>query len=104
MKLKIIFFLTLAIQVVFGQTNSDIQKLKDFAAIYGVVRYFHPSDENQKINWNQFAAYGTEQILKTNSQKEFEATLKNLFSPIAPTISFEGKEYQWNQNNLVPVF
>lgn len=104
MKLKIVFFLTLATQLFFAQTNTEIQKLKDFAAIYGVVRYFHPSDENSKINWNQFAAYGTEEILKTTNQQEFEEVLKKLFVPIAPTISFEGKEYQWNQNNLVPVF
>ncbi|MFT3920459.1 S41 family peptidase [Cloacibacterium sp.] len=104
MKLKIIFFLTIITQFFFAQTNTEIQKLKDFAAIYGVVRYFHPSDENAKINWNQFAAYGTEQILKTKNQQEFERVLKKLFVPIAPTISFEGKEYQWNQNNLVPIF
>ncbi len=104
MKLKILFFFTIITQFFFAQTNTEIQKLKDFAAIYGVVRYFHPSDENSKINWNQFAAYGTEQILKTKNQQEFENVLKKLFVPIAPTISFEGKEYQWNQNNLVPVF
>lgn len=104
MKLKITLFLAFATQILFAQTNTEIQKLKDFAAIYGVVRYFHPSDEARKINWNQFAAYGTEQILKTNSQKEFEETLKNLFLPVAPTISFDGKEYQWKQNNLAPVF
>lgn len=104
MKLKITLLFALITNLIFAQTNAEIQKLKDFAAIYGVVRYFHPSDENSRINWNQFAAYGTEQVLKTKNQKEFENVLKNLFAPIAPTISFEGKEYQWNQNNLVPVF
>lgn len=104
MKFKILILLTCISNLLFGQTNSEIEKLKDFAEIYGIVRYFHPSDENPKINWNQFAAFGVQQVLKTKNQNEFETSLKNIFTPIAPTLSFEGKEYSWNQTNLVPVF
>ncbi|MDR3273105.1 MAG: hypothetical protein LBT29_06470 [Flavobacteriaceae bacterium] len=35
-----------------AQSSFELQKLEDFAKIYGVVRYFHPSDEAADINWN----------------------------------------------------
>lgn len=55
----------------FSQTDFQIQKLKDFAKIYGIVRYFHPSDESANTNWSFFAAYGTGQILKAKNQADF---------------------------------
>lgn len=84
-----------------AQTNTEIRNLEDFAKVYGVVRYFHPSDETSKINWNQFAVYGTQEMLKSKDPK---ISLKNLFFPIAPSVSFEGKPYLWNENGLSPVF
>ncbi|WDF48165.1 hypothetical protein PQ459_06730 [Chryseobacterium sp. KACC 21268] len=90
--------------MVFSQTTAELQKLKDFAKAYGIVRYFHPSDEASQINWNYFASYGIEQISKAKDQKEFEGTLKNIFSPIAPSVTFNEKKYVWNDKNLVPVF
>ena len=101
---KITFLFILLSGIVFSQTASELQKLKDFAKTYGIVRYFHPSDEASQINWNHFASYGIEQISKTKNQKEFEETIKNIFSPVAPSVTFNDKNYVWNDKNLVPVF
>lgn len=95
------FFLFFFSIFIFSQSKTQINDLKDFAKIYGVVRYFHPSDEASKINWNLFAVYGTQEILSSKDEKN---TLKNLFLPIAPSVSFEGKSYEWNQDGLFPVF
>jgi len=36
------------------QSNSQrIDNIQSFAKIYGYVRYFHPSDEAAKMNWNR---------------------------------------------------
>lgn len=103
MKIKIILFFLIA-SLSYAQTSSQLKNLEDFAKVYGVVRYFHPSDEASKLNWNQFAAYGTEEMLKIKDKKEFQTILKKLFLPIAPSISLDGKNYLWNQNDLYPVF
>lgn len=102
---KIGLFLTISLCLLTrAQTTTEISNLENFAKVYGVVRYFHPSDEASKLNWNQFAVYGTEEMLKIKAKEEFETTLKKLFLPIAPSISLDGKNYVWNQNDLYPVF
>lgn len=103
-KIKILLFSLLSLSA-YAQTSFELQKLEEFAKVYGVVRYFHPSDEAAGINWNQFAAYGIEEILKTQNQNQFEAKLKNLFLPLAPSLSFNNtNSYTWNTENLYPVF
>lgn len=88
-----------------SQTQEELQRLDDFSKIYGVVRYFHPSDEAAKLDWNQFALYGVQEVLKAKSQEEFSKTIKNLFAPVAPSLSFEGNQYSWNKNDdLYPVY
>lgn len=88
----------------FGQSNSAIQKLEDFTKMYSVVRYFHPSDESANLNWDLFAAYGVEEVLKTKNQKEFEVKMKELFLPIAPSITFDKTSYLWNKTGAKPVY
>lgn len=90
--------------VVFGQTSFQSQKLEDFAKLYGVVRYFHPSDEAAKIDWKGFAVYSVKEIEKARNQEEFEQKLKDLFLTIAPTISFSGDNYKWDETSKYPVF
>lgn len=88
----------------YSQTSFEFEKLKDFAKLYGIIRYFHPSDEAVELNWEAFAAYGVNEILKTNNDQEFIEKLKELFSPIAPSISFENLKYIWDTLNLYPVY
>lgn len=98
-----IFFLLFSL-FSYSQTSFELQKLKDFAKLYGIVRYFHPSDEAAELDWYAFGAYGVEEILKTKNLQEFEKKLKELFIPIAPSLSFEGKKYHWDTLNLYPVY
>lgn len=88
----------------FGQTPFQTQKLEDFAKLYGVVRYFHPSDEAAKTDWKAFATYAVKEIDKAKTQQEFEQKLQELFLPLAPSISFNGSYYQWPENAKYPVF
>jgi len=104
MKSKLLLFIFLISHFVFSQTSSDIQKLEDFAKIYSVVRHFHPSDEAANLQWDLFATYGVEEVLKTKNQKEFEAKIKELFVPIAPSITYGKEEYQWGETNAKPVY
>jgi len=39
------------------------ERLIAFTKIYDYVKYFHPSDEAARINWDDFAFYGAERVL-----------------------------------------
>lgn len=67
---------------------STIENLMTFTKVYGYVKYFHPSDEAARIDWNRFSIYGSAQIAKCKSKKQVLNTLNALFKPIAPSIIF----------------
>jgi outer membrane protein OmpA-like peptidoglycan-associated protein len=66
---------------------NEIQKkaLYDFAKIYGYVRYFHPSDEAQEINWNEFALFGVHELRNCETLEDCQKKLNELFNVIART-------------------
>ncbi|MGL6129041.1 Peptidase family S41 [Chryseobacterium ureilyticum] len=103
-KLKLFFLCIVCSGLIFGQSNSEIKKLEDFAKMYSVVRHFHPSDESANFNWDLFAMYGVEEILKTKNQKEFEIKIKELFLPLAPSVTYGKNEYQWDKTGTKPVY
>lgn len=67
-------------------SNQSLQNIETFARLYGYVRFFHPSEEAAKINWNHFAVYGTKQVEKAKNQEELKQILEKLFLPIAPSL------------------
>ncbi|RFB17398.1 ABC transporter permease subunit [Bacillus sp. HNG] len=73
-------------------TNGWIDKERQFANVtafahlYGYVRFFHPSDEVEEIDWNQFALYGMEKIIGSKNEQELKENLEEIFQPIAPTL------------------
>ncbi|MFK7936049.1 MAG: hypothetical protein AB8G22_21220, partial [Saprospiraceae bacterium] len=97
--------LMLAIIAVFSschQEQQPINSLKTFAKAYGYVKYFHPSDEATQINWNQFAAYGAEQITECKNKTEVVQTLNKLFQPIAPSVVFSEKLQTFDPISITP--
>ncbi|GAA4900851.1 hypothetical protein GCM10023311_28140 [Flaviramulus aquimarinus] len=82
--------------------QDTINNLKTFAKAYGYVKYFHPSDEASAIDWNSFAAYGAEQIVKCQSKTEVINTLNSLFKPIAPSVVFSEEKQAFNLNTITP--
>ncbi|MBX2841710.1 MAG: hypothetical protein KTR26_08055 [Flammeovirgaceae bacterium] len=89
MKYWVILFVTILLSpTTFGQNNQKIAWHKTFAKAYGYVKYFHPSDENEKIDWGKFAIYGANEIEKCKTEKEFFTTLNKLFLPMAPSVKF----------------
>lgn len=67
-------------------TQRQIQNLQAFTKLYGYIRFFHPSDEASKIDWDRFAIYGVEKVKDIKDDVEFKNILKELFLPIAPTV------------------
>ncbi len=61
-----------------GQAN-----LAAFARLYGVVRYFHPSDEAAAANWEAFALAGVARVEGARNDRELERALLELYAPVA---------------------
>lgn len=67
-------------------TPPRIANLHAFARLYGVVRWFHPSDAAAAIDWNQFAIDGARRMIDAPDIAARRSRLIELFAPIAPTV------------------
>ena len=56
----------------------EIAYLKDFAEIYGTVRWFMPSDEARNTDWDALCLYGVDKILECRTDEEFYYTLERM--------------------------
>ncbi len=63
-----------------------IDNVVAFARLYGVVRYFYPSDASASLDWNRFAVHGAKQVRGARDVKTLQAMLQRLFSPLGPGI------------------
>jgi hypothetical protein len=64
--------------------------LHAFARLYGVVRWFHPSDAASTIDWDRFAIEGVRRTIDAPDVPTLRATLTELFAPVAPTMRLAG--------------
>lgn len=70
-----------------GTVNAlEIANLRAFARLYGVVRWFHPSDAAAAIDWDRFAIDGAHRVADAPDRAALRARLSALFAPIAPTV------------------
>jgi len=87
------------------KNNQDaINNLISFAKTYGYVKYFHPSDEASKIDWNYLSAYGAKRILECDSQEDMILTLEEIFHPIAPSVQFSETKKSYPVEKITPEF
>ena len=66
--------------------QQEVDNAVAFARLYGVVRYFYPSDASASLDWNRFAIHGAKQVRGARDTKALQATLQGLFGPLGPGI------------------
>lgn len=66
--------------------RTSIANLRAFARLYGVVRWFHPSDAAAAVDWDQFAIEGVRRVIAPTDAPGVRAVLVDLFASIAPTV------------------
>lgn len=71
--------------------TTDLEELQAFARLYGVVRYFHPSDEAAALDWEAFAVHGVTRVTQGTDQVQLRDALLSLFGPVAPTLDVYGE-------------
>jgi hypothetical protein len=67
-----------------------VTNLHAFARVYGLVRWFHPSDAAGVVDWDRFAIDGARRVVDAPDAHELRARLTELFAPIAPTMHISG--------------
>ncbi len=66
--------------------DRELQNLIAFAKLYGLVCYFHPSDESASVSWVRTVLDGVEVVADAKNAEELKDRLTRLFAPIAPTM------------------
>jgi len=67
-------------------TRRGMLNLLAFTRLLGVVRYFHPSDEAARADWDGFAIAGMRAVESSADAAALTRQLEVLFKPIAPTV------------------
>ena len=57
-----------------------------FTRLLGYVRYFHPSDEAARADWDAFTIASIDAVEVTATPQELAQALQRLFAPLAPTL------------------
>lgn len=78
------------------RTLDPAESLAAFARLYGVVRWFHPSDEAAGASWDAVAVEGVELALDARSPEALSDGLSALFLPLAPTLQL------WTEGGVAP--
>lgn len=69
-----------------AQQTTEIDNVAAFARLYGVARWFYPSDAAAALDWSRFAVDGIRRVRPARTPAELERTLKELFMPLGPGI------------------
>jgi hypothetical protein len=103
---KLFFLVSMVLLVISCQqkSNRSLKNIETFARLYGYVRFFHPSEQASKINWNHFAVYGSKQVEKAKNKEELKQTLEKLFLPIAPSlvIYYTSEKKTFSPSSITP--
>jgi C-terminal processing protease CtpA/Prc len=67
-----------------------LANLHAFARLYGVVRWFHPSDAAAATDWTRFATDGVRRVADAPDDRALRDRLRELFAPVAPTVQIAG--------------
>ena len=73
-----------------GSTPSpEVENVAAFARLYGVARYFYPSDAAAELDWNRFAVHGVAQVRGAPDAAALGDALQALFSSLGPGIEVD---------------
>ncbi|MEQ1692225.1 MAG: hypothetical protein ABMA00_13125 [Gemmatimonas sp.] len=67
---------TLAAAPLSAQQATEVDNVAAFARLYGVTRWFYPSDAAAAMDWNRFAIHGIDRVRAARTSAEVETTLQ----------------------------
>ncbi len=66
--------------------GAELANVAAFARLYGVVRYFYPSDAAADLDWNRLAVHGVAQVRPAADVAALRLALERTFDPLGPGI------------------
>lgn len=67
-----------------------LRGLRAWARLYGVLRFWHPSDEAAAVDWDRVAVLGVQRVRGARDAAAIEAALAPIVAGVAPTVRFAG--------------
>src|SRR5687768_2535705 len=61
-----------------ASAQQQIENVAAFARLYGVARWFYPSDAAAALDWNRFAVDGVHRVRGARTPVELEPTLAGI--------------------------
>ncbi len=68
----------------------ELASLRAFAQLYGVVRWFHPSDEAAAIDWDRYAVAGVREVRAARDPAALQRALAAWVAPVGPSVQVAG--------------
>ena len=69
-------------------TPRGLANLTAFTTALGLVRFFHPSIEAVRANWDAIAVHGVRAVESAPTPDSLASALRGVFGPVAPGVSF----------------
>ena len=69
-----------------ARSAREVENVAAFARLYGVVRFFYPSDAAAELDWSRFAVHGVARARAAQDTVELQAALRGLVAPLGPGI------------------
>lgn len=66
--------------------QNEAENVAAFARLYGVARWFYPSDAAAGLDWNRFAVHAVSRVRGAQTPADLERALEELFTPLGPGI------------------
>ena len=76
-------------------TSLELRNQVAFARLFGYIRYFHPSDEAARTDWEALAIRGVRDVESAKDDAELAQKLLGLFQPASPTLRIVGAGQQY---------
>jgi hypothetical protein len=69
-------------------SDDNLANLIAFTRAFGLLRFFHPSDQAAAADWDRLTVKGVENLETTRSSRALADGLQALFAPVAPSARF----------------
>ena len=69
--------------------KQQVENISAFAKIYGVARWFVPSDEAAGADWNKIATDGVSKVCGCGDSDELADSLESIFDDMIPMFSID---------------
>jgi C-terminal processing protease CtpA/Prc len=67
--------------------SPPVENLRTMAKLYGYLKYFHPSDEAARVDWDALAIYAAGKAKDAPDAGALKAVLEEVFRPVAPSMA-----------------